>query len=606
MKMISKLQTHIILIMIQTCMMTVTAQINLALHGRAEQDTTYKDGAGISYNANLAIEGPANNNWNDGCSSTAGNQSSTWWGLLLPKLAYITSVQMYLRNDVPTRMNDFRLYLSNGTVYSETTELCYRDIKKQAYLNLNRSIDCDNSPSTNVYFFNRYTFIQLCYIEIYGCWKGFWGEKCAKPCPPKCIDQHCYPTNGTCIWGCDPKNCMSNTCYSTTGVCFGGCVLGRAGQYCNKYNLAYNQTAKIIPVGQTNARLSVDGLISTCNSFSFTGTSSYLQVAFESLSVITTVHFVFGDKTTDDDGHTVYCSNTTDTWNDGTLLYRGKRLETDINVFVVCIYLIYVPPMLNGDSLVELCEIEIGGCPLGRYGINCKNVCHCNGPYDLITGNCTFGCLDGWIGYRCDIACSSGMFGNQCREHCSANCLNPPCNHVSGKCNEGCNRGWEKYNCTKECDIGHFGSNCSQTCLGCISNMCDKVTGRCTYISACKPGFLNGEYCNQECDDWYFGINCAKKCNCRTTPCNKFDGTCSVEECERGWHGASCDEECTNGYFGFSCKIFCETCFNHSCDIMQGNCRAGCIDGYRGRTCTMMSGISNVLVHIQYMLQLFF
>ncbi|XP_052067770.1 uncharacterized protein LOC127707272 [Mytilus californianus] len=195
---------------------------------------------------------------------------------------------------------------------------------------------------------------------------------------------------------------MTN-CFTNTGVCFGGCALGRAGQYCNKYNLAYNQTAKIIPVGQTNARLSVDGVISTCNSLSFTGTSSYLQVAFESLSVITTLHFVFGDKTTDYDGHAVYCSNTTDTWINGTVLYRGKRLDKDINVFVVCIYLIYVPPMLNGDSKVELCEIEIGGCPLGRHGINCKNICHCNGPYDVITGNCTFGCLDGWMGYRCDI-----------------------------------------------------------------------------------------------------------------------------------------------------------------------------------------------------------
>lgn len=43
------------------------------------------------------------------------------------------------------------------------------------------------------------------------------------------------------------------------------------------------------------------------------------------------------------------------------------------------------------------------GCPLGRYGISCEHVCNCNGPCDLKTRNCTSGCLDGWVGYRCDI-----------------------------------------------------------------------------------------------------------------------------------------------------------------------------------------------------------
>ncbi|XP_052067777.1 uncharacterized protein LOC127707279 [Mytilus californianus] len=169
MKMIVKLQPRVFLIIIQTFLVTVTAQINLVLNGTAAQETTYIDGAGIAYNANLAIEGPANNNWGDGCSSTADNQSKTWWGFFLPKLVYISRVNIYLRNDVPARMNDFRLYLANGSIYSQS-ELCYRDRLKQSYYNLNQSIDCDNSPTKNVYFFNRNgmnTFIELCYIEIY-------------------------------------------------------------------------------------------------------------------------------------------------------------------------------------------------------------------------------------------------------------------------------------------------------------------------------------------------------------------------------------------------------------------------------------------------------
>ncbi|XP_052059403.1 receptor-type tyrosine-protein phosphatase mu-like isoform X2 [Mytilus californianus] len=589
MKMISKLQPPVFLIIIATIFVSVTAQMNLALHGTVAQETTYTDAEGISYTANLAIEGPANNNWEDGCSATDVNQKTAWWGLLFPKLVYVTNVKRYNRKDEPERMNDFRLYFTNDTVYAKS-ELCYRDTTKQAYLNLNQSIDCDLSPTMNVYFFNRFTLIELCYVEIYGCWKGFWGENCTVPCPPKCIDQHCYPANGNCVWGCDPTNCMSENCYTTTGVCLGGCVLGRAGQYCNKYNLAYNQTAKIIPVGQTNASLLVDGLVSTCNDFSSTATSSYLQVEFGSLSVITTVHIVFGgDQTTPDDGHAVYCSNATDTWKDGTLLYSGPRLDTDITIFAVCKYLIYVPPMLSGDSMLELCEIEIGGCPYRRYGVNCEHLCseHClgQGQCDLVSGSCLSGCSDGWVGEKCDKECSPGLFGSQCLRNCSKNCLAWPCNHVTGECDGGCKRGWERLNCTDECSRRTFGWNCSEKCDGCIEDSCDHMFGVCKNISGCKPGYEYGRYCNKTCADWYFGTNCTNYCNCRENPCDRYSGQCSTEGCKRGWYGVSCDQECMYGYFGFNCEGFCANCLNESCSVLDGNCTDGCSTRYSGDLC---------------------
>ncbi|VDI52769.1 Hypothetical predicted protein, partial [Mytilus galloprovincialis] len=408
MKMISKLQPGVFLIIIAILFVPVKAQINLALHGTAKQYTTYTDSEGNSYTADLAIKGPANNNWEDGCSSTDGIQAIAWWGLFLPQLAYITNIKSYYRKDEAHRMNDFRLYFGNSSVFDKT-ERCFRDIGNQAHSNLNQSIDCNLSPTRNIYYFNRNTFIELCYIEINGCWKGFWGENCTVPCPPTCIDQHCNPANGSCVWGCNTTNCMNKNCSTNTlsGACLGGCVLGRAGQYCNKYNLAYNQTANILPVGQSNAGLSVDGLISTCIIFSSTASSSYLQVEFESLSTITTVHIVFGrDKTTATGGNAVYCSNTTDKWNDGTLLYSGPRLNTDIITFAVCKYLTYVPPLLIGSKMVELCEIEIGGCSYRRYGDICEHVCpeHClgQGRCDLISGDCLSGCSDGWVGEKCD------------------------------------------------------------------------------------------------------------------------------------------------------------------------------------------------------------
>ncbi|XP_071132328.1 cell death abnormality protein 1-like isoform X1 [Mytilus edulis] len=486
-------------------------------------------------------------------------------------------------------MNDFRLYFANGSVYSKT-ELCFRDIGKQAHNNLNQSIDCNLSPTRNMFYFHRNSLIELCYIEINGCWKGFWGENCTVPCPPTCIDQHCNPTNGSCVWGCDSTNCMNRNCYQNTGACFEGCVHGRAGQYCNKYNLAYNQTVNIFPVGQSNAGLSVDGLISTCIIFSSTATSSYLQIEFESLSTITTVHIVFGrDKTTADNNHAVYCSNTTDKWNSGTLLYSGLRLDTDIITFAVCNYLTYVPPFLSGNNMVELCEIEIGGCPYGKYGDRCESTCpdHCIGSCDLRTGNCVFGCSSGWLGEKCNRACGEGKFGNQCLRDCSLNCLTSPCDHVTGQCKAGCLKGWEGFNCTEECSNGNFGWNCSETCDGCIVNECNHINGVCKIDSFCKPGYVYGKYCNEKCDDWHFGTNCNKMCNCLKIPCNMFTGECSDDGCKNGWKGDSCDQECVPGYFGFNCAYLCDTCFNQSCDILEGNCRVGCNDGYRGRKCDM-------------------
>jgi hypothetical protein len=41
-------------------------------------------------------------------------------------------------------------------------------------------------------------------IPLYtGCHKGWWGSDCSIPSPGTCVDRHCYPSNGSCVWGCD-------------------------------------------------------------------------------------------------------------------------------------------------------------------------------------------------------------------------------------------------------------------------------------------------------------------------------------------------------------------------------------------------------------------
>lgn len=74
-----------------------------------KQQTTLIDQDGTEHHANLAIEGPANNNWKDGCSSTVNGQATASWTLTLPEVAFITIVRMYLRDDGKCQFQSFIL-----------------------------------------------------------------------------------------------------------------------------------------------------------------------------------------------------------------------------------------------------------------------------------------------------------------------------------------------------------------------------------------------------------------------------------------------------------------------------------------------------------------
>ena len=67
-----------------------------------------------------------------------------------------------------------------------------------------------------------------------GCRKGFWGNNCEKVCSSNCVDQHCYPGNGSCIFGCNSDYCLNDICNKCTGICTDGCKKRRTGDFCNK------------------------------------------------------------------------------------------------------------------------------------------------------------------------------------------------------------------------------------------------------------------------------------------------------------------------------------------------------------------------------------
>ncbi|VDI18885.1 Hypothetical predicted protein [Mytilus galloprovincialis] len=278
-------------------------------------------------------------------------------------------------------------------------------------------------------------------------------------------------------------------------MCTDGCKERRTGDFCNYYNLAYDSSVLINPNSSYPGSLANDGSKTSCSKTN--GPTVTFQVDLKEESIVTGLHILFGELTTKVGSHTLYASNTSNNFKTGTMVYEGQFLPTRINVRAVFRYLTYVPPVHGKSSVLEVCEIGIIGCPPSRYGPVCNKLCpgNCNGPCDLATGSCAFGCLNRWTGDKCE----------------------------------------------QECSFGQFGKNCSEFCHGCISQMCDHVNGICDNSTACKPGYVYDKYCNTSCSDGLYGSNCLHTCSpfCLHVPCDRRTGEC-IGGCIRGLHGFNC------------------------------------------------------------------
>ncbi|CAG2187331.1 unnamed protein product [Mytilus edulis] len=143
------------------------------------------------------------------------------------------------------RMSGFKLYVTNTSTIPPAGYLCYEDpfSLKPPHPDINQTIPCnqlgkyviyyDVTGSDDVVFEIYLPIVELCYVAINGCPKGTWGTNCSNACQLKCINHHCYPGNGSCVWGCDPQNCSNNICDIHTAACSYGCVPGLTGPFCN-------------------------------------------------------------------------------------------------------------------------------------------------------------------------------------------------------------------------------------------------------------------------------------------------------------------------------------------------------------------------------------
>ncbi|CAE1241733.1 unnamed protein product [Acanthosepion pharaonis] len=240
--------------------------------------------------------------------------------------------------------------------------------------------------------------------------------------------------------------------------------------------------------------------------------------------------------------------------------------------------------------IMVLAAVALSDCPIGTYGPpECLQDCPlgCDqGKCNETTGDCTEGCLPGYMGTRCEKKCPNNKYGRGCTKTCSPMCLQGNCFGNNGTCEFGCAPGFRGRKCNEECDFTSFGDKCSKKChCKDKSERCDKVTGKCK--SGCKAGWL-GKNCQKACDDYKFGYKCTKSCRCRDKKeaCDKETGRCR-SGCETGWSGEDCYRDCSRlSLYGNNCKKRCSHfCKNQKCDRVTGECLQGCTMGHQGTHC---------------------
>ncbi|XP_056003464.1 multiple epidermal growth factor-like domains protein 10 [Ostrea edulis] len=243
--------------------------------------------------------------------------------------------------------------------------------------------------------------------------------------------------------------------------------------------------------------------------------------------------------------------------------------------------------------VLEICEIEVYGCSVGRYGESCSPCQGCS-TCDIISGACP--CSDTCVNAACNPSngyctegCITEYWGNTCKSQCSQHCIGNMCEQGNGTCTNDCAEFRYGYTCEhqcspqcsprtcdrvtgacSDCNAGYHGLFCNITCSPyCKSGTCDAHNGHC--IGGCKANWT-GNLCDK-CGVYFFGPNCSNACSvyCKGNLCNNVTG--------------SCTDGCEIGYYKDKCKWTCNPGCKNGCNKNSGSCDNGCIDGKYGNEC---------------------
>ncbi|VDI45795.1 receptor-type tyrosine-protein phosphatase T [Mytilus galloprovincialis] len=160
-----------------TVALTVAAQQNLALFGEATQSSNY-GGA----KAENVIKPPLSNIWSyKECTHTAESPfiASAWWMFNISYgIVFITDIMIYYRENFASRMDGFKLYITNSSTIPPTSYLCYED-PDPGLPNITQTISCNQLGQYVIYYDdkvdasdktkNKGCIIELCYVSINGC-----------------------------------------------------------------------------------------------------------------------------------------------------------------------------------------------------------------------------------------------------------------------------------------------------------------------------------------------------------------------------------------------------------------------------------------------------
>ncbi|XP_078687760.1 uncharacterized protein LOC144919946 [Branchiostoma floridae x Branchiostoma belcheri] len=268
-------------------------------------------------------------------------------------------------------------------------------------------------------------------------------------------------------------------------------------------------------------------------------------------------------------------------------------------------------------------EIKPVGCPRGRYGWACQNICICrNGAYcHAFNGACK--CQQGWTGVACDIPKDtvsvvatpsdprdlyiSGNVTLRCEVYdvdvVTTSWIFPD---GSAKTTTGADGTEITISDIKTTDNGPYicqvndsrgdvfktdvvlnvdscppdrtGQHCEDVC-GCRHGAsCDRWAG-----CVCPAGWT-GRRCQTACPQGTYGYGCRETCECENGVCLPSDGVCN---CTEGWFGQDCSKPCLPGRYGWSCHQICTCKNNATCHHMDGTCK--CTPPWTGPTCEVLA-----------------
>ncbi|XP_055869621.1 multiple epidermal growth factor-like domains protein 10 isoform X5 [Biomphalaria glabrata] len=274
------------------------------------------------------------------------------------------------------------------------------------------------------------------------------------------------------------------------------------------------------------------------------------------------------------------------------------------------------------------CEVsgKCVDCLVGFWAVDCTEACSsgCAGKVcNQEDGNCTQGCEAGFYSPNCTQVCSSGCAGNLCNMEggdCTQGCLTgyytPDCSKVcpnclndgkcdmdTGHCEEGCKKGYEPPTCENACPVGKYSFDCKENCPENCVDDCSPDEGQCH--GRCSNEYF-GDSCEKKCPSGMYGLDCSSTCSAHCPlNCTRDEGLCLM--CETGYYGQKCEYICNEGcldnkchqgngscyacgpkYFSSDCSQACSKSCGGSgeCDVIDGQCLSGCMDGYHGFYCT--------------------